>query len=96
MGTRKRRPAELDHDLAGVSAQQYRKTLLAAAEVAPQVVVPDLLGAAVVLWLRAEEERARPWLSLLGHSGVAVWNAANAVLDAHTELAAWDAVGGGQ
>lgn len=89
-----RRPAELDYALAGVSARTYRETLLAAAEVAPQVVAPDRLAAAVVLWLRAEEERARPWLSLLGHSGVAVWNAANAILDAHAELAEWDAIGG--
>ena len=77
------RDAELKFDafLRGVTVERFRATLLDAAD-ALDVVQPPALREPLDLWLRASEERTRRerWRFLLGESGVAVWNAARAIL----------------
>lgn len=69
----------MDHLLKDVTVIQYRSALLRAAD-RVSVIQPEELREPVRLWLRAAEEDARQWASLLGHSVVSPWNAAQAIL----------------
>jgi len=71
----------VDDRLKDVTVIEYRRALLRTAE-RVHVVKPEELREPVRLWLRASEEQARSWRSLLGQSVVSPWNAAQAILNA--------------
>lgn len=72
----------MDHGLAGVTVDEFRRALLDAVD-RIGVVQPATLREPLSLWLRSVEEQAsaQQWTHLLGRPVVAAWNAAQAVLD---------------
>lgn len=72
----------MDHRLNDVTVAQFRRDMLLATHAA-YVVTPVELREPLSLWFAATEERARveTWDSLLGRPVIAVWNAAQAVLN---------------
>lgn len=67
----------MDHQLKGVTVDQFRAALLDAA-VRVDVVEPEALREPIALWLRSVEAEAytQGWKHLLGRP----WNAAQAIL----------------
>lgn len=75
----------MDFTLRDVGVIEFRAALLdAAARV--DVVEPEELREPIALWLRALEQKANHegWKSLIGRNVVAGWNAARAILNAHS------------
>lgn len=73
----------MDHQLKGVTVDQFRAALLDAA-VRVDVVEPEALREPIALWLRSVEAEAytQGWKHLLGRPVVSAWTAAQAVLNA--------------
>jgi hypothetical protein len=72
----------MDHQMAGVTVDQFRKALLDAVG-RIDVVQPATLREPVSLWLRSVEAQAaaQEWKHLLGRPVISAWNAARAILD---------------
>lgn len=71
----------MDHQLKGVTVDQFRAVLLTAVEHV-HVIEPAELREPVALWLRAVEAQAASerWTHLLGRRVVSAWNAAQAII----------------
>jgi hypothetical protein len=72
----------VDHQLAGITVEQFRMALRDAVD-RIDVVQPAALREPVSLWLRSVEAQAagQQWKHLLGRPVIAAWNAAHAILD---------------
>lgn len=70
----------MDHQLQGVTVNDYRSALRQAAD-RVDTIQPESLREPVSLWLRAAEVEARSWTHLLGRPVVSAWNAAQAILN---------------
>lgn len=72
----------MEFSLRGVTVKQFRQALRDASDHVG-VVEPEPLRKPLWLWFRAVEAEASRWNDLLGRPCVAVWNAAQAVLNEH-------------